>query len=1640
MLGAYCHIPINMRNVRSKQTQSELMKSIGVTAARSNLAAILKQAQGSELPIVIERRGKNLAALVSMEDLELIERGRAAREAEDRSALQESLDLFSRTERLARLGHWEWDEVGDKCLYCSEELARIHGVSVDEYLRLTNSFEADLNWVHPEDRDRVAKIASERLANKQGFDIEFRLLRADGEVLEVREVAETVLDNTGNLVRSVGFVQDISDRKQAERKLRESEALLARAQRLASVGSWRWDVRKNELISCSEEFARIHGVELDEVHDLLDWRKDSVVHPDDRERVEREFAYFDETGIDYEIEYRVVRPDGEIRHVVEIGEPILGADGQVVEQIGTVQDVTAQKEVEEELVRAYGELDRRVQERTEELTKSEQAARQTQQLLTDAIEALDEGFALFDREGRLLRWNARYVEIFAALEDAIKPGVSFETLLRTARDRNLFAGTENDTEEFIAQRVADHQNACGRYQANLAANRWIWIRDRRAADGSTITTFSDITELKHAELELQQSEARLTDAIESISDGFILFDANERLVLCNEKYREYYSKIADIMVPGTPLVDLLQAAAERGQAADAPGNENSWLQMRLDHYRECAGTYEHRLPDGRWILASERRTKEGGIVGIRTEFTERKRAQEDLRAREEQLRLITDNLPALITYVDRDLRYGFANKACESWFGRDARGIIGKTTEEIHGANFAQFKPHVEQALAGELVTWDQRTDYPDGKSRHVELMYIPHFDEDDRVLGFIALVQDISERMRAQEALHASEKQMRLITDNLPALISYVDNRQRIAFVNRVYETWHGRKPKDILGRSVEEIMGPQFRKIRHHVEKALAGNYVTFEEGLHFRDGQHRYVQVTYIPHKDDAGNVLGFFVLSMDITDRRHTAEELQLSVRRLNDIAEAASDWFWELDADLRFTYVSDRYEEVAGVSPNLLLGKRPEEVYPRSAARQADIWREYFSAVRSQKDFRDFTHDDFRRDGERRVIRNTGKAIFTEDGLFVGYRGTSTDITVQRKAEEAQQISEQRFRSVVENSPSAVFLKDAEGRFQLVNPRFEAWYGVTQSEMLGKTSRDIFPDVFANHYLALDEEVLRTSNVCEREFQVPFADGTLHWVLATKFPVVSADQQVTGVVTINTDITERKQAEAALRETEGLLHSVIANSPAVMFVKDLEGRHKLINPTFEEELNVRAEDALGKTDGDFMPDHLAEMFIAQDRKVVESGEVLDEEVELEHDHGVRIIHAVKFPLRDANDEIIGIGGITNDITQHRRVEEQLRQAQKMEAIGQLTGGLAHDFNNLLAIVTGHIELLERDLGDRDENIRVIKDTSDRGAKLINRLLAFSRQQSLQPTNTNLDTLVSGMLDLFRRTLGETIQIEFRMEKAPWPVMVDQARVENALLNLVINARHAMPRGGQLEIQVGNVTVDQTFTAAHSGAHSGDYVKLAVSDNGTGMSRDVLERAFEPFFTTRDVGKGTGLGLSMVYGFAEQSGGFLTADSEEGVGTTVTIFLPRTERQSVDTDLRVPGDEPVADGGTILVVEDEEAVRSLVARTLDDLGYDVMQAADGPAAIALLEQTNQIDLLLSDVVLPGGMSGPELAQRAMRDRPDLKILFMSGYAEKALEQHGLPSGIFLLNKPFERQDLAQKISATIANRSSHQAALQ
>jgi PAS domain S-box-containing protein len=647
---------------------------------------------------------------------------------------------------------------------------------------------------------------------------------------------------------------------------------------------------------------------------------------------------------------------------------------------------------------------------------------------------------------------------------------------------------------------------------------------------------------------------------------------------------------------------------------------------------------------------------------------------------------------------------------------------------------------------------------------------------------------------------------------------------------------------------------------------------------------------------------------------------------------------------------------------------------------------------------------------------------------------------SLERTVEERTAELR-AAEARYRTLLERIPAIVYIADAGavGRLVYVSPQIEAVLGFTLAECAadaGLLTRQLHPDD-RERVLTEARRLRETGEPMESEFRMFGRDGRVVWVSQQARLLPGEGRAQPFVQGFMLDITERKRAEEGLRQQRVFLRQVIDTSPSFIFAKDRAGRFTLVNQALAEAYGTTVEALLGRADSEFNdnPEEV-EKFRRDDLEVMDSRRerVIPEEVITDAAGRRRWLYTVKRPLVGPDGSADQVLGVATDTTERRRAEEQLRQAQKMEAVGQLAGGVAHDFNNLLGVIVGSADLLQKDIGAQHPGARrleQIRKAAERATGLTRQLLAFSRKQVLQPRVLDLNAVVADVEKMLGRLLGEDIEIVTVRGADLGRVKADPGQIEQVIVNLAVNARDAMPGGGKLIFETANVDLDENYLRAHAGARPGPHVLLAVSDTGRGIDAQTLPRIFEPFFTTKEKGKGTGLGLSTVYGIVKQSGGYIMVYSEPGHGSSFKVYLPRVDDAAEPLAAPPnPPPQPPRGAETILLAEDDTALREMIREILAEAGYAVLEAGSLEEALAAVRShPGPIHLMLTDVVMPRA-SGRDVATQVAAVRPGLCVLYMSGYTDEAIVHHGvLDAGTHFLQKPFTSDALLRKLRTVL-----------
>jgi PAS domain S-box-containing protein len=658
-----------------------------------------------------------------------------------------------------------------------------------------------------------------------------------------------------------------------------------------------------------------------------------------------------------------------------------------------------------------------------------------------------------------------------------------------------------------------------------------------------------------------------------------------------------------------------------------------------------------------------------------------------------------------------------------------------------------------------------------------------------------------------------------------------------------------------------------------------------------------------------------------------------------------------------------------------------------------------------------------------RGGKYLWVRSMGEPEYDEDGNIIGAQGGLQDVTELVEARERSEELERRLTSTLEHMGDAFYLLSPRYEFLYLNKQAEKLLRRSREGLIGRYIWEAFPESKSNFLGAIPTGVDPTQELSFEFYYDPF-DA---WFEVEVYPVPE------GIAVYFRDISRQRAREMQLKLLEVAverLNDVVMITDATPVNVDQGPRIVYVNEAFVTRTGYTREEVIGKTPRILQGPGTDRQVLDEIRRALEKWQPVRAELLNYKKSGEEFWLELEIvPITNDQGDYTHWVSIERDVTERRSLEERLRESQKLEAMGRLTGGVAHDFNNLLTVILGNAELLTTRLNE-DAQLRLLAEmtakAAERGAELTSRLLAFARRQALQPKTVDVNKLIASIEPMLRRTISAEIELEFVRGAGLWLAEIDPGQLEVALLNLAINARDAMPDGGKLTIETCNAHLDDSYAARHDEVIAGQYVMISVSDTGTGMAQETLARAFEPFYTTKEVGKGSGLGLSMVFGFAKQSGGHVKIYSEPGQGTSVKLYFPRlrgakeTAPETSFLDAIVRGSEH------ILVVEDDDMVREHLSGQLAGLGYRVTDASNGPAALQIIGWMSDIDMLLTDIVMPGGMNGRQLADEALKLRPDLKVLFSSGYSENAIVHHGrLDAGVELLSKPYRLQDLAAKV---------------
>ena len=1379
----------------------------------------------------------------------------AAKAAEHLGSQQKN--LLAEMGHAAKVGGWELDPVSGEALW-TEEVARIH--DLDAGMQPTPA--RGLEFYPAQSRARLQAALQAAINQGTAYDLELEFVSAKGVRKWVRSTCKPILEN-GAVVRLRGSLQDITQQKAAELALRDSEQRLRLITETIDEVFWMADANLSRMLYVSAAYERIWGRSTNSLYaDPSSFLQ--AIHPEDRPRVLAGLRVKDPGQI--EQEYRIIRPDGSIRWILDRGFPLRDQSGQFTHYVGVAQDVTDRKLADLAL--------RESEERFSRLFHASPSAK--------GISRLD--------DGRFLDVNEAFVRLYGYSRDEVVGRTSDELGLWHSENRAQIV------QELREKRSTQRVELQGRRQDGtvldlLASIQVLDLGGIACMVGSVV----DITELKRAQAELRRSEAKWRSYIENAPVGVLVADQDGRHIEAN--------RCAEEML-GYPTGSLLGTRVE-----DLPAPENGAALRR--HIEELAregrsvGQVQLRRQDGSliWALAKATRLSQGQLLAIFQNISELKEAEAALQRSEQNYREIFNATNEAILLHDAATGIVLdVNQATLRLYGYDSReDVVSGGFQMLKAASgpysLAEAQQRIRKAHERGQESFEWLAQKKNGEYFWAEVsLRGSQIGGQGRVL---AVVRDITERRRAEQALRERERQLQIFVHHSPAAIAMFDRQMRYLVTSPRWLTDYRLKGQSLSGRSHYEVFPevPERWKAIH--QRCLNGAIEKCDADPFPRaDGTLDWVRWEIRPWRTVADEIGGLIIFSELITEQKRAEAALRQSEENFRVMFEVASIGIAQADPHTgQWLRVNRTMCAITGYSEKELLQKKVSDLtHPDDQARD---WELLQQVVRGELPDYHMEKRYLRKDGSVTWVRVNVTVLHDAAGLPLRTMATIEDISERKRTEEALRLRS----AALEATANAIVITNRSGNIEWVNPAFTMLTGFSARDVIGQSTR-----------------LLRSGR----------------------------------------------------------------HSPA--FYKDLWDTI-VAGKTWHNELINRRKD----------------------------GTFYDEEMTVT-------------PVRGPSGEISHFISLKQDITERKQLEAQFQQAQKMEAIGRLAGGVAHDFNNILAAM-----LMQAEMAAFEPNLSAevraaldqIRDSAQRAANLTRQLLLFSRKQVMQPCDLDLNEVVTSISRMLRRMIGEDIRLQLHLHSKPVLIHADAGMLDQIIMNLAVNARDAMPQGGQLLIETAEKMMASAAADRPAETMPGRYVRLTITDNGCGIPPEVLPRIFEPFFTTKGVGKGTGLGLATVFGIVKQHQGWIDVESQPGQGASFHVFLPAiTALSPVKDQPRVS--KPRGGRETILLVEDDQALRTTTRLILERHGYELITAADGDEALRLWEQRHDLALLLTDLVMPGGTSGQELARKLQAAKPGLKVIYASGYsADIAGRDIELRRGENFLQKPYPPSQLLDSI---------------
>lgn len=1126
----------------------------------------------------------------------------------------------------------------------------------------------------------------------------------------------------------------------------------------------------------------------------------------------------------------------------------------------------------------------------------------------------------------------------------------------------------------------------------------------------------DITDRRRAEADLKLSEAKFKEIFETIEDLYFETDVEGKITVLSPSVTHLTGWDREDLI-GKPDTDSYVNADDR-QYFLSKLSEKGYVHDYELLLKKKDGTERHASLSGRFII--DREGRPAGVRGLLRDITERKRAEQGLRENELKFRTLFDSAHDAI-FTMKDHLFLDCNSKTLNMFGCGKDDIIGRSPVDfspgVQPDGIPSRRKAIEKmnlALTGSPQTFEWRHQRMDGAAFDTEVS-LNRFELDGAVY-LQAIVRDMTERKQAEDQLAVSEQQLRAIL--LASPIGIARARDRML-------EWANERMCEITGYDLKDLIGrnPLFL-YESPAEYERAGKLL-YTQGVAEtkwvrKDGAVRDIlmQATRVPGGTHINT-------ATDITEFKRTEELLRQREVQLRDTAENIPGVVYQFYArpggTMGLYYVSESAERIFGLNSD------PDDFFERFSARVAPEYAESFAAS-----ITDVVMKIKPWNYEGRFIKDSGETIWflglanpTSSGREIVFNGVLLDVTERKRAEQALLESEGKFRDLAEKSVVGIYLYQ-DGLFKYVNTEFAATFGYIPSEIIDRLT---LQDVIFHEDLPLVEESVRqrtSGDVKSKRYQFRAwaRDGTLRHVEV--YGSQTSYQGKPAVIGTVLDITDRLKTEEELKR----LSTAIEQSAEDVIITDLDGVIQYVNPAFEKITGYSREEAIGQTPRIVKSGAHDETFYDNLWKTIKGGMVWTGQVTNRRKDGSLIQEAaIISPFINSSGQLTGYIALKRDITEEAKLQSQLWQAQKMEAVGTLAGGIAHDFNNILTVIMGFGTILQLNMQQSDplkHYVDQILSSAEKATNLTRSLLAFSRKQPITLAPINLNDCIKGTEKLLKRLLTEDIELSISLVPEDVIVLADATQVDQILFNLATNARDAMKNGGALTIETRLFDMESRFVESHGFGIPGKYARLIVSDTGSGMEESTRERLFDPFFTTKEPGRGTGLGLATVYGIVKQHKGYIDVRSEPQKGTTFFIYFP-VAKDIAQKEPQVFSESPVANTGTetILVAEDDTGVRLLLTEILTHHGYTVLEAVDGQDAIDIFMRHPDVDLMVLDSVMPR-KNGRETYDAIRNMNMPVKVLFMSGYTKDIILDKGVEEGqVDFIAKPIVPDDLLAKL---------------